>query len=306
MRRHQDPNLSTRRPARDDPRRPAIDPDIHAPPAGDAFRLRSFPTDDSAEWLAPRDLALASALLRCFPEELRSVVEIGVWKGAWSLGLLENVPGSRITGVDPYPSPGGAAIRAVLEGRVAAADLGERFHLASSLEEAAERTDDRGASLIHVDGMHTEAAASRDLAWSSGQLARGGVIVVDDFRHPWFPGVGAAMHRFLIEESFRIVLVTDQKAYICREADHPDWYTRLEELLTEQDGLTWARHFREGDPSLGYVQVPDVLGRPVLLALGRADVLPSGHPVPGRQRGDSPRRPRDLVRHALATLIGRR
>lgn len=255
------------------------------------LRLKNFPTDGSAEWLAPKDLALAAALLRTFPEDRRTAVEIGVWKGAWSLGVLENVANSRMLGVDPYPGKTGHEIRSILEMRVAAAKLGERFRLVESLAAATSVLVGEEPVLIHIDGEHTELGAGKDLEWASQVLAPGGVIVVDDYVHIWFPGIASAMHSFLRAADFRIVLVTENKAYLCRESQHAKWYARLEASLGNQSSVLWFRHFGEGGTPR-YIQVPDVLGSPVLLVLGEADVLPAEH-----HRVDGPEAAGPTVEH---------
>jgi hypothetical protein len=240
------------------------------------FRLAHFPTDGSAEWLNPKDLALAVAALRTFPDERQTAIEIGVWKGAWSLGILENAPASTVLGVDPYPGIAGPEIRGVLQSRISAAELADRFHLFPSLPDAASHVHPVEPVLIHVDGEHTEVGAGADLDWSGRIIAPDGLIVVDDYSHIWFPGIASAMHAFLRSANFRIVLVTENKAYLCRASHHQEWHAKLTQLLSAQSAVKWFNYFREdGAPS--YIQAPDVLGRPVLLVLGDADVLPVRH-----------------------------
>jgi hypothetical protein len=244
--------------------------------AREAFRLANFPTDGSAEWLNPKDLALAAAVLRTFPDERRTAVEIGVWKGAWSLGILENVPDATVLGVDPYPGLQGPEIRGILESRISAAGLADRFRLFPSLPAAASHVHPVEPVLIHVDGEHTEAGAEADLHWSGQIIAPDGLIIVDDYVHIWFPGIASAMHAFLRSADFRIVLVTENKAYLCRASHHQEWHAKLTLLLSSQSAMTWFNYFGEGGKPL-YIQAPDVLGHPVLLVLGDADVLPVGH-----------------------------
>lgn len=183
--------------------------------------------DDSAEWLKPKDLALAVAILEAFPESRRTAVEIGVWKGAWSLGVLENVAGSAVLGVDPYPGISGHKIRSILEERVSVTRVGKRFNLVSGLAMATSCLAGAKPVLVHIDGEHTEAGVGADLSWARQALAPDGIIVVDDYIHSWFPGIASAMHAFLRAEDFRIVLVTESKAYLCHASRHAEWYSRL-------------------------------------------------------------------------------
>ena len=50
--------------------------------------------------------------------------------------------------------------------------------------------------LVHIDGGHTEQAASHDMATSAAALAPGGVIVVDDYFHEQWPGVSDGVRAF--------------------------------------------------------------------------------------------------------------
>lgn len=260
----------------------------------EAFRLTHFPTDGSAEWLRPKDLALAAAVLRTFPDERRTAVEIGVWKGAWSLGIAENVPKAVVLGVDPYPGLQGPEIRAVLDSRISATGLADRFRLFPSLADAASHVHPVTPVLIHVDGEHTEAGADADLQWSGQIIARDGLIIVDDYRHVWFPGISSAMHAFLGSANFRIVLVTENKAYLCRASHHSEWHAKLTQLLSTQSAVQWFNYLGEGGTPT-YIQAPDVLGQSVLLVLGDADVLPIGDQTPSSFLG--------LVRRAARELL---
>jgi hypothetical protein len=261
--------------------------------AREAFRLAHFPTDGSAEWLDPKDLALAAAALRTFPDARRTAVEIGVWKGAWSLGILENVPAATVLGVDPYPGLQGPEIRGILESRISAVGLAGRFRLFPGLPDAESHVHPVEPVLIHIDGEHTEAGAEVDLHWSGKIIAPDGLIIVDDYAHIWFPGIASAMHAFLRSADFRIVLVTENKAYLCRASHHQEWHAKLTQLLLAQSAVKWFNHHLEGGTPR-YVQAPDVLGDPVLLALGDADVLPVGHQTHGFPR---------LVRRAARELL---
>lgn len=218
-------------------------------------------------------------------------MEIGVWKGAWSLGVLENVADSRVLGIDPYPGNTGHEIRSILEGRVSDAGVGGRFRLVESLATATSILGHEAPVLIHIDGEHTEVGAGKDLEWAGQSLSPDGLIVVDDYVHIWFPGIASAMHAFLRAADFRIVLVTENKAYLCRTSRHDEWYTRLEASLGNQSTVPWFHYFGEGGTPR-YIQVPDVLGSRVLLALGEADVLPAEH-----HRMDGPEAAGPTVEH---------
>lgn len=244
-----------------------------------SLRLRWFPSDGSAVWLPPKELAIAAMLLEARRPEDRAAVEIGVFRGAWSVGVLRNVDGVSIVGVDPFPGEGGDEIRADLEARIALNGLGDRFSLVTTRGDADVRIEPGSVALIHVDGEHTEAAVDADLRWCDRMLSDDGVVVMDDYLHPWFPGISSAMHEFLRAHRFRMLMATEQKAYLCRSGAHGRLLAQVEDRLRRQTEVPWSRHFLEGEEP-GYVQRPDVLGAPVLLLLGYADVLP----LPGGRR----------------------
>jgi hypothetical protein len=261
----------------------------------DVFRLQHFPNDGTAHWLAPKDLALAAATLRTFPESRRTAVEIGVWKGAWSVGILKNVPESSVLGVDPYAWPSGHEIRSILESRIASAGVTGRFRLVRSLSDASHELGLDRPAIVHVDGDHTETGARADLEWAGQVVAADGLVIVDDYSHPWFPGVASAMYGFLGSAEFRIVLMTEKKAYLSRTAAHPDWSAALQDMLANQSRVPWSAPFREPWKS---PQAPEVLGSPVLLALGKAEVISS-------RRHATSRILRSLVRSLLPPVLHR-
>lgn len=47
--------------------------------------------------------------------------------------------------------------------------------------------------MIHADGLHTELQVLADLKNAESKLRDGGVMIVDDFRHAWFPGITSAL-----------------------------------------------------------------------------------------------------------------
>jgi predicted O-methyltransferase YrrM len=56
------------------------------------------------------------------------------------------------------------------------------------------------ARFIHVDGEHTRKAAFHDLTLSASALAPGGIILVDDILHSWYPDVTLGLLDFLHQE----------------------------------------------------------------------------------------------------------
>lgn len=85
------------------------------------------------------------------------------------------------------------------------------------------------------------------------------------------------MHAFLRAKDFRMVLATENKAYLCRRQDHGAWFRRLERVLGDGREVSWSHHYGERTGGISYVQRPDVLDHPVLLAIGESDVLSRGY-----------------------------
>lgn len=254
---------------------------IEPNPVEPDLALRWFPGGDPLipSLLLPKDLALASALLRERPRDQRRVAEVGVYKGWWSIGVIRNVDGAEIIGIDPFHGEWGAGIRAELGTNLNRDRAAHAFRLYAS-REAAEREISPGSlAMVHIDGEHTEGAATGDLDWAHRMLAGDGVIVMDDFRNAWWPGVGAALHGFIRRTDFRIFAVTERKAYLCRADSHEERLHYLGTRLSRQTELAWARHWGEGEVEASS-QRPDVLGFPLLLVLGADDTLPSGNGAP--------------------------
>lgn len=58
----------------------------------------------------------------------------------------------------------------------------------------------------HIDGGHDSATVHNDLEFCAQRLASGGVIALDDYAHPLYPGVTEAVKEFLGNEaSFRVL-----------------------------------------------------------------------------------------------------
>jgi predicted O-methyltransferase YrrM len=237
------------------------------------------PDPESSIWLSPVDGTLCVEILHLLQRGEPHVLEIGVWKGAWSLTVAGNVGNAALFGVDPYP--GGEPAQ---QARARTLDdftrngWSDRFRLVESWEQllAHPQRPDR-FDLIHVDGLHTEAACDRDLDEADRVLAEDGVIAVDDYRLLIFPSVGSSLYRFLERRGYRIFMVTEQKAYLARTEHADDWYQRLRDRVHQLDDVV----VHEPPPVLRQVLLVDtaplVLGQHVLVC------VPSTSPA-----GDTP------------------
>ena len=226
-----------------------------------------WPIDGSDEWLDRVDGVMAVELLRgmiseqdAHVERERAVLEIGVWKGGWTSAILMNVLDIRCDGVDPYP--GGDDIRELLVDRLRALNLLDRFSLVSAL---ADLPGDARYSMVHIDGEHTERSAMKDLAFAIDHPTDDGIVVVDDYRNFWFPGVASALYRFLDDRQMAMFTVTGQKAYLARPSHADRYYEFVRNAVSVSVDLPVWTHWGQWDDRRRYEQSPDVCGQRVLL-----------------------------------------
>jgi len=81
---------------------------------------------------------------------------------------------------------------------------------------------------VHIDGGHDAVTVRFDLAMSAEHLKPGGVMVLDDYAHPQFPGVTEAVDEFLrVQPSFRVLAdlnrlgALGRKLYLARGHGNP-------------------------------------------------------------------------------------
>lgn len=225
--------------------------------------LTFFSPPEISEWLKPVDLFISKIILsKVFVGNLEKIfIECGVWKGAYSISLLKNCEQSIGFGVDPYPNH--SAEREIFIESLQSENLENSFTLVRSWSDLPQMK----ANLIHIDGLHTEDAVYRDLVESHKLLSIGGCIIIDDMAHPYFPGIPSAVHRFMLEFDYRMVLSTFQKAYLVHKEFHPKYYSDLFKHLCHA-GLIIERHQGDLDKfKIDYLQKPTLMGFDVLLCV---------------------------------------
>lgn len=231
--------------------------------------LDEWDFDRTTQWLRPVDLFLAIRILDLTGGQLEhtAVLEIGVWQGGWLLQLMSAQPQVEGVGVDPYP--GAPELREKVLSRADEKGVATRLALVASAAEVCAMSCQRDShvpfAVTHIDGLHVEQQVERDLAFAATHCPDDGVIIVDDYLHPAYPGIASALYRFLSSRGFALFLVTRNKAYVCPAQDHARWLSAMEQTLSES-GLEWMRHGGEHSHS-PYVQPPDVMGFPVLLCI---------------------------------------
>jgi predicted O-methyltransferase YrrM len=253
------------------------------------------PRDGSDEWLSRRDGALAVLLFRHIQAirtesncAVEPILEVGVWKGAWVSTLLMNTSVDKVLGVDPYPSL--ASIRSQMLSNLDTLDIADRFDLYDSLESLPEGQQ---YSLIHIDGEHSEQAVERELQYAAGHLARNGVIIVDDFRNFWFPGVSSAVYRSLERLKLRIVATTQGKAYLSHQREADALYKTVVQVCAQLN-LPVSTKFDPTGLVVSYEKPTTVLDQPLLLIGG---TRPQSNPFRATIRRFLPPILLDLIRH---------
>lgn len=251
--------------------------------------MRFWDFDHTTQWLSPVDAFCATEFVER-AVELRggaAVLETGVWHGAWISQMVLGRPGVRGVGVDPYPN-----LERVREGTVERFNrrgLDQAVSLVDSLDDvdaAMAELDIARFDVAHIDGDHSEEATTADLHFADRHLADDGVIIVDDYRHPYFPGLANAMFTFLRSHQYAIFLTTGQKAYLCREHRHEEQLAETERSLRSA-GIAAVRN-RPAMGALPYVSKPDVMGRPLVLALREEDNLRLVAPFASEAGSSSP------------------
>lgn len=223
-------------------------------------------SSEFSEWLSPKDLALCIALAREISSS-PNLLEIGVWKGGWAVGVLRGIENAHVVGIDPYPGEA-YPVREEALSTIESQGLASRFNLIDSHQNLIESGLPSMFDLVHIDGHHTEKSVLRDAVFAHEALTPNGVIVFDDHLHPAFPGIRSALYRFLNEFDYRPFLSTEGKLYVAKAQEAREWYQVLRGALEDSKLIASQLYLDEKVVHPSNVQETDVLGQPVLLALG--------------------------------------
>lgn len=239
-----------------------------------------WPDDGSDEWLHPIDGRLAVILLEFAGKGDTSseigFLEVGVWKGAWASVLLRNLDSVRGYGIDPFP--GRPDFQEALISRFDQIGVSNRFELFASWKNfSKQQIGPDKLSLIHIDGEHSESAVWADLHLAETYLADQGIIVVDDYKHFWFPGIASALYRFVYESEFRLIALTENKAYLVRAGFHAEMQEQLRPIIEDELGMKVWKSWREWDPHREFFQSSDVREHSPLLVAPDPELSQSYH-----------------------------
>jgi hypothetical protein len=87
--------------------------------------------------------------------------------------------------------------------------------------------DDQGIRLFSVDGGHTTRHLLNDVKLAEKVLSPHGIVIVDDFYNPDWPGVNEGVVRYLMESPGLVPFCYgDNKLYLCNRGEHAtmlDW-----------------------------------------------------------------------------------
>ncbi|MFB7322384.1 class I SAM-dependent methyltransferase [Streptomyces sp. NPDC056190] len=146
------------------------------------------------------------------------VLEIGTLYGMFSAGLIRMLErdgrSPSVTIVDPFagmqlqpgteqrPDPTGTPVdeHAVRTNLALAGPAGVAARIQQGFSEDPETraaVSDRRYGVIIVDGDHSAEGVAKDLEWAEEIAAPGGILVLDDYRDPKWPGIKEALDKHL-------------------------------------------------------------------------------------------------------------
>jgi len=227
--------------------------------------MLNWNNDDATIWLNPRDAAIISLLPKFIDFEIKSLLEIGVFRGGLIRTFLQNNLEWKAYGIDPYPGMDHEKTRCFEI--LSAASVSSRFELLKDWEVFLSKRKKSG--LIHIDGEHTERAVLNDLMNTVEVASSSPIIIVDDFFARSFPGVTCAVFRFIFKFDFEALLVSPAKIYLCRSEWHDEYKEKFRQLLSELD-LKYSDSFPRGLYGLDYDQPSTIKGRLVFIVENQA------------------------------------
>lgn len=213
--------------------------------------------EDINQWLFLEDAVLAHNLIASNVKCL----EIGTWKGGWILSLLVNDLTRQAVCVDPYPNLEYVRDMFIETANVRASG---RFVLYSDLEQVEEYENDIEFAAVHIDGIHSQEAVTRDLHFAVKKLSPTGVVVVDDIFYHDFPGVTAATFQLLEVLDLAPFLFSRKKLYLCRKSQHSYYYKEAKNIVMEMK-LKFSEDQTITGTSGPYVQRSSINGHSLII-----------------------------------------
>lgn len=123
-----------------------------------------------------------------------SIAEIGTFRGKTFIGLAAATrEGERVVGIDIFPddvqqSLINSAKEFLSEDQLKRIILAKRDSSSLEFWEWARLIGEK-ARFVHVDGNHTNLAVRYDIMLAASHISKGGIVLIDDFLHDWYPDV---------------------------------------------------------------------------------------------------------------------
>lgn len=188
--------------------------------------------------------AICARLLRLQTENgvAGPIAEIGAFEGRFFIALAHALePGEIALGIDifEWPNPG---VKDRFEANCLKHGIAPERRVtikadagAMSPAELIGHAGGEKLRFIHIDGEHSRAALSKDLALATACLAEGGLIVLDDMLHPGYPTLMVAVQDYLAANPDivplciidRETIVGATKFVLCQR----DWFERYQAVM---------------------------------------------------------------------------
>lgn len=183
----------------------------------------------TAGWLPEYSFHVVRALMA--RQSCGDVLEIGVWRGQSAVALASCMrPGETLFLSDLFAAPRITSEETTVDTSQAQTWWDQNppldeFTVTALVEELTDVTPVcvRGPSselslpgpfrLVHVDGCHSYEACAHDCQYALEHLTSDGLLVVDDYEKPEYPGVRCAVD----ELDARLFYFDGAKAYLCAQ-----------------------------------------------------------------------------------------
>lgn len=173
-------------------------------------------------WFMPLDIAIMYGILNQGQKEITGdICELGVAYGKSAVGLsLSKRLEDNLYLFDIFEAQGSLELAS---GLVREYGLEKNLHYIPGdlmkLDSEKVKFENK-LRMLHVDACHFHSAVVNDLRNFSPHMNKDGVIVVDDFNDPEYPGINTAIAHFCLSEArenWKLFAVGGNKAYLCQE-----------------------------------------------------------------------------------------
>lgn len=159
-------------------------------------------------------------------------VEVGVCDGIYSEKLMQNIPGLKLYGVDPYTEYHGYPKERIERKMTEAIERLSKYPnyvlVRARSTEAAKTIEDGSLDFVFIDGAHDYESVKEDInAWYP-KVRKGGILSGHDYYQGKSGGMGViqAVDEFIAEHKLELQTTEwDMEAYV--DDRQPDWYVQL-------------------------------------------------------------------------------